>query len=156
MGTYNDADGLIRASKGELVTTSQTIVVSGSTQDLFSVEGGLVQWWFFVGHVTTAIANATDFDIDFDPDDDGTDRVLASTLQVDSDVTGTTYALNASNAGALVLSLDIAVNGWFADPITLTTGDIKLTVGGGTGAAGVVKWYAIYTPLDDGAVMIGQ
>ncbi len=156
MSTYNDADGLIRASKGELVTSSQTLVASGATQDLFSVEVGLVQLWFFLGHVTTALPATTDLDVDFDPDDGGSDVALASTLVVDSDVVGETYTLNTTAGGALIVSLDVAYNGWLTTPITLTKGDINLAVSGGTGASGVIKWYAIYTPLDDGAVMIGQ
>ena len=156
MSTYNDADGLVRATYGELVTSTQTIVASGSTQDLFSIEGGLVQMWYLAGHVTTAIAAATDFDLDLDPDDGGSDVALASTLVADSDVIGTIYTLNPTAGGALVATLDVAYNASLAIPITLTTGDLNLAVSGGTGAAGVIKWYLIYTPLDDGAVVIGQ
>jgi len=153
MGTYLDASQLVAASLGQLTKKTATVVASGATDDLFSIDGGPILLHYFAGVVTTAIAANTDFDVDFDPDDGGSNVALASKLVADSDVTGTVYTLNATNGGALVAGTDIGYNGWLADPITFTDGDILLTVTGGTGAAGVIDWYAIWSPLTDGAAL---
>lgn len=127
-----------------------------ASEDLFSVTGRVLITSFH-GHVTVAIPNESiDFDVDFDPDDGGSDVALASTLVVDADAAGTWYTLNPTAGGALVEELDAAYGVALEAPIALTAGDIKLVVsGGGTvGTAARVAWGLTYIPLSaDGAVV---
>jgi hypothetical protein len=129
---------------------------TGESQDLFTVDGGQVLLFGFVGYVTVAIPNVSlDFDLAHDPDDGGTDVVLATLLAVDNDPVGTFYTLNTTAGGALVEGLDRALNAKLATPLLLDPGDIKLNVaGGGTvGTTARVRWDAVYAPWDDGATL---
>lgn len=149
MATYRDPVEIRHAGGFTVAKKTATVVASGSSDDLFEITGGPVLVRLFAGHVTTAIAANTDFDIVLDPTDGGSDVTLASTLAVDSDVTGSTYTLNTTANGALVVDLDEAYNAWLATPIFLVPGMIELDVAGGTGAAGVVDWYCGWVPVDD-------
>lgn len=127
---------------------------TGVSADLFSVDGGQVLLTGFFGYVTVAVPNVSlDFDLALDPDDGGTDVVLASLLAVDNKPAGTYLRLNTTAGGALVDSLNVAYGAALAVPIALDAGDIKLNVAGG-GAIGTtcrVKWVAHYVPLDASA-----
>lgn len=129
---------------------------TGVSEDLFSVDGGQVLLVGFVGYVTVAIPNVSlDFDLAHDPDDGGTDVVLATLLAVDNDPVGTFYTLNTTAGGALVEGLDRALNAKLATLLLLDPGDIKLNVAGGgsVGTTARVRWDAIWVPWDDGAAL---
>lgn len=153
MGTHNDGAQIKLAALGFQTEKTAAVAASGSSADLFSVDGGLVALLGLVGHVETVLPAATDLDVDFDPDDGGTDVVLSTIVEADTAATGTTFALNSTNGGALIETLDIAHNFLLADPILLTNGDIKLTVAGGTGDGGSIHWYAFWLPVDEGAAL---
>lgn len=153
MSQYLEGAAVRTAALGNRAKKTATVVASGATDDLFSVDGGAVWLLGLVGIVTTALGANTDLDIDFDPDDGGSNVALSSTLVADSDVTGTIYAMNSTNGGAVVAGTDVAYNGLLADPVLLTAGDILLTVTGGGGGTGVIDWYAIWLPLEDGATL---
>lgn len=124
-------------------------------KDLFSVDGGRVFITSFVGEVTTVIGGGSqDIGLHFDPDDGGSNVVLAdeaTPLVIDADATGTFYTLNATAAGDAVEELDVAYGAKLAKPILLGLGDIVLD---GTGTeTGAIKWTLTYIPLDDGAVV---
>lgn len=139
------------ASFGHVVKNSWTVAADSTTTDIFSIDGGPIVLTLFAGVVTTAIGANTDFDIVLDPDDGGSNIDIASTLAVDSDVTGSLYTLNATAGGALVADLDLGYNALLNGAIAalVVEGDIAVTVGGGGGGAGVVDWYLGYIPLDD-------
>lgn len=124
-------------------------------QDLFSVDGGAVMLTGFLGRVTTEIgAGSQDFAVHLDPDDGGSNVILADAstpLAVDGDVVGTLYTLNPTAAGDLVATTDVAYNAKLATPIVLQPGDIVLDVTGTE--AGSVEWWVFYVPLDDGAAV---
>lgn len=130
---------------------------TGVSADLFSIDGGSVLITSFYGYVSVAIPNVSlDFDLALDPDDGGTDVVLASLLAVDNVATGTYLQLNTTAAGALVASVDVAYNARLATPIVMDVGDIKLNVAGG-GAVGTtarVRWGLTYISLDDTARVV--
>lgn len=119
-------------------------------QDLFSVDGGRVILLGLLGNVTVAVGGGSqDIELDFDPDDGGSNVALSTTLLIDGDVVGTTYTLNTTAGGALIESLDVAYNAILATPIVLPEGDIVLDVTGTE--AGEIEWDLIYAPLDNGA-----
>jgi hypothetical protein len=142
----------------QLRTLTQGILVSRATatvaadQDLFSIDGGRIILLGFIGEVTTAIgAGSQDLEIDFDPDDGGSNVALSTLVLVDAAPTGQYFTLNTTAGGALVSTLDVAYNAILATPIVLGAGDIVLDVTGTE--AGSVKWDLLYVPLDNGAVV---
>jgi len=155
MSTYNDPVEIRKAALGLQVEKTAAVAASGSATDLFSVDGGSIWLLGLIGDVETVLVADTDLDIDFDPDDGGTDVALSTTLVADSDPTGTLYTLNSAltGGGIGIESLDVAYNGMFASPFFLTVGDIKLTSGGGGAGGGSIHWYAYWLPADAGGVL---
>jgi hypothetical protein len=143
------AQGII----GNVVTKVAAVPASGSSVDLFTVDGGSVLLLGFYGDVETALVADTDLDMAHDPDDGGTDVALATVLVADSDPTGTLYTLNPTAGGILLETLDVTYNARLASPITLTVGDIKLNSAGGGAGGGSIRWYAAWIPWDDGATL---
>jgi hypothetical protein len=157
MSVHYDADNIRAISLGLRVRRATALPpASGASQDLFTVDGGQVLLIGLVGYVTVAIPNESiDFDLALDPDDGGSDVVLATLLAVDNSAIGSFFSLNTTGGGALVASLDISRNARLAAPILLDPGDIKLNVAGG-GAIGTtarVRWDAVYVPWDDEATL---
>lgn len=157
MSVYINGESVRAAALGIKVEKTAAVPASGSTDDLFSVDGGAVILLGLVGVVETALPADTDLSIQFDPDDGGSDVDLADSstpLVADSDVTGTIYTLNTTAAGDLVAGTDVGYNGLLATPITLAdSGDIKLTSAGGGAGGGSIHWYVIYVPLETGAAI---
>lgn len=157
MAQYNAGGQIRKAALGLTAETTAAVPASGSTDDLFTVDGGAVILLGFVGIVETALPANTDLSIQFDPDDGGSDVDLADSstpLVADSDVTGTVYTLNTTAAGDLVAATDVGYNGLLATPITLAdSGDIKLTSAGGGAGGGSIHWYCIWLPLETGATV---
>ena len=155
MSTYNDGQQIRKTVFGNLVEKTAAVAASGSATDLFSVDGGSVWLIGLVGDVETVLVADTDIDIDFDPDDGGTDVALSTVLVADSDPTGTLYTLNSAltGGGIMIETLDVAYNAIFASPIFLTVGDIKLTSAGGGAGGGSIHWYAYWLPVDEGAAL---
>lgn len=148
MSVLIQGDEVRAITQGILVERATATIAAD--QDLFSVDGGNIFLLGFMGQVTTLIgAGSQDLEIDFDPDDGGSNVALSTLVAVDADATGTNYTLNTTAGGALVATLDVAYNAILATPIMLPAGDIVLDVTGTE--AGSVKWYALYVPLDDGA-----
>jgi len=143
-----------KVALGELTEKTAAVAASGSSDDLFTVDDGAVIILGLWGIVETALPANTDLDVDFDPDDGGSDVALASTLVADSDVTGTVYTLNTTAGGALVAGTDVGYNGILATPITLAdSGDIKLASSGGGAGGGSIHWYCVWLPLEAGAAL---
>lgn len=138
---------------GPPVHKTAAVPASGSSVDLFTVDGGSVLLTGFFGDVETALVADTDLDLAFDPDDGGTDVAMATVLVADSDPTGTIYRLNTTAGGILIESLDISYNAILVTPIVLTLGDIKLNSAGGGAGGGSIRWYATWVPLDPGAAL---
>ena len=138
---------------GYQVETTAAVVASGSSADLFTVDGGNVWLLGLVGVVETVLVADTDLSIEFDPDDAGADVTLASTLIADSDPTGTVYALNPTAGGALVATTDVGYNTLLATPILLTAGDVKLSSAGAGAGGGSIHWYAQWVAADAAAVL---
>lgn len=151
MTVFIQGDQVRTIQAGIAVTKTAAVAASGSADDLFSIDDGAVILLGLVGEVETALVADTDLDVDFDPDDGGSDVALASTLVADSDAVGTMYTLNSTNGGALVATLDVAYNALLADPIVLQEGDLKLVSSGGGAGGGSIKWTALYIPLETGA-----
>jgi hypothetical protein len=130
---------------------------TGVSEDLFTVDSGPVVLLGFYGYVSVAIPNVSlDFDLALDPDDGGSDSVLASLLAVDNTAVGTFLTLNTTAGSALVAEVDVAYKARLATPIVLDVGDIKLNVAGG-GAVGTtarVSWGAFWVPLTDAATLV--
>jgi hypothetical protein len=125
---------------------------TAADQDLCSIDTGDILLLGLWGKVTTAIGGGSqDFEIDFDPDDGGSNVALSTLLLVDGDVTDTYYTLNTTFGGALVATLDYAPNAMLAAPFVLPVGDIVLDVTGTE--AGSVEWNLVYVPIDAGAVV---
>ena len=125
---------------------------TGVSTDLFSVDGGQVLLTGIWGYVTVAVPAVTlSFQLDHDPDDGGSDVVLASALSASAAPAGTWYRLNTTAAGALVGSVNVSYGTKLAVPIALDAGDIKLTSSGGgaIGTSARVKWGLTYIPIDD-------
>lgn len=142
-------------AKGILgVPVKRATATVAADQDLFSVEGGAVLLTGFLGRVTTAIgAGSQDLELDFDPDDGGSNVALSTLVLVDAAPIGQLFTLNTTAGGALVSTLDVAYNVKLATPILLgQAGDIVLDVTGTE--AGSVEWFAWYVPVDPGAVMV--
>jgi hypothetical protein len=128
---------------------------SGASADLFSITGQVLVTSFF-GRVSVALPADIDFDLALDPDDEGSDVVLATALAVDSDVAGTWYTLNPTAGGILVAELDVAYGVALESPIAMDAGDIKLNVaGGGTiGTTARVHWGLTYVPLSSNGAVV--
>ena len=151
MGTQNDGYQIRLASLGLQTVTAATAVDAAGTTDIFSIDNGLVHLLGLLGHVTTAIPANTDIDVDFDPDDGGSDVVLSTIVVADSDPTGTMYALNSTAGGTLLEDTDVSYNALLATPIVLSSGDLKITGAGGGAGGGAIVWYAWWVPIDEGA-----
>jgi hypothetical protein len=150
MSTWIDPDSVTTVTQGVLVR--RATATTAADQDLFSIDTGRILLVGFMGHVTTAIGGGSqDFEIDFDPDDGGTNVALSTLVAVDADVTGTYYTLNTTFGGALVATLDYAPNFILASPFVLDVGDIVLDVTGTE--AGSVEWDLVYAPIDAGAAV---
>lgn len=126
-----------------------------TTEDIFSIDGGLVVVTGILGLVTVAVPAAHDYSLVFDPDLGGSNITLADTLTVDSDPAGSFYTLNDTVGGALVVSTDIRSFTGMEQPFILEEGDIAwTTAGGGTvGTTTRVRWDIWYWPIDDGATI---
>lgn len=153
MSFSGEGVALLKATHG-FITRRATATIAAD-QDLFSIDSGRVLLVGFCGEVTTAIGGGSqDFAIHLDPDDGGSNVVLADAttpLAVDADEVGTMYTLNTTFAGDLVATLDYAANAILATPLVLKPGDIVLDVTGTE--AGSVKWEAIWLPWDEGATL---
>lgn len=154
MSTLQPFQAFTTSVLGARSVKAAAVPVSGASVDLFSVEGGSVLLTGFYGDVETALVADTDLDLAFDPDDGGSDVAMATVLVADSDPTGTLYALNSTFGSTLLESLDVSVNAFRTLPITLTLGDIKLNSAGGGAGGGLIRWYAFWVPIDDGAVLV--
>jgi len=156
MSVWVDGESVRAAALGIKVEKTAAVAASGSNADLFSIDGGAVEVLELVGVVETALPADTDLDLDFDPDDGGSDVALASTLVADSDVTGTFYTLNTTFGGALVASLDAAAVGLASGNGSIVfsdSGDINLASSGGGAGGGSIHWYCVYVPLETGATV---
>lgn len=148
MSVLNPGDAFTKSVLG--IPVRRAAATIAADQDLFSIDGGLVAVTGFVGRVTVAVgAGSQDIEIDFDPDDGGSNVALSTLLLIDSDPVGTLYTLNATAGGALVEGLDVAYNAALAVPIVMGPGDIVLDVTGTE--AGEIEWYLTYVPITLGA-----
>ena len=148
-----DGASVRAVTQGILVEKTAAVPASGADVDLFTVDTGSVFLLGFWGDVESQLVADTDLSVHFDPDDGGTNRDLATTLEADSDVTGSIYTLNTTAGGALVVDLDIAFNAILEEPIVLTLGDILLTSAGAGAGGGSIHWYVLYAPIDADATM---
>ncbi len=148
-----DGASVRAVTQGILVETTAAVPASGSSVDLFTVDGGSVWLVGFHGDVEVQLVADTDLSIHVDPDDGGTNLDLATTLVADGDVTGSIYTLNPTAGGALVVTLDLAYNAILEDQILLTPGDILLTSAGAGAGGGSIHWYVTYAPIDADATM---
>lgn len=129
--------------------------VTGASEDLFSITGQILMTGFYGLLTSDMSAESIDFDIDLDPDDGGADAALASTIVMDSKVSGTWLTLNATTGGILIASVDIGANLALETPLPLVAGDVKLVVSGGGATNGTVEWGLFWLPLSaDGAVAV--
>ncbi len=159
MGVYNDPGAIRLASFGLVAEKTAAVAATGAKADLFSIEGGAVWLLDLFGIVETALPANTDLDLDFDPDDGGSDVVMASTLVADSDVTGTIYTINTTFGGALIASLDMVAVGLFSGNgaiLVADSGDINLASSGGGAGGGSIHWYARWLPIELGAVLVAS
>lgn len=142
----------VKVSQAEALPPADTV-----SRDIFSIDGGRVLVTGFLGEVTVAIpAQSIDFDFAFDPDNGGSNVVLATALVCDSDVAGTYYVLNDTFGGALVTSTaNYLLNSALEEPFVLGAGDIVWTTtgGGAIGTTARVKWDLWYVPLDSGVTV---
>ena len=122
--------------------------------DLFTIDDGNVILLGFWGEVVTEIgAGSQDIAMHLDPDDGGSNVILADAttpLAIDGDVTGTIITLNTTFGGDFVATLDYATNAMLATPILLVPGDLHLDVTGTE--AGAITWTAVWrTAEKDGS-----
>lgn len=151
MSVWVDGESVRAAALGIKVEKTAAVAASGASDDLFSVDDGAVLILNLYGIVETALPADTDLDVEFDPDDGGTNVTLASTLVADSDPTGTTYTLNGTFGGALVAGLDAQDGDAGGSVLIADSGDIVLASSGGGAGGGSIHWYLIYVPLETGA-----
>lgn len=152
MGVLNDSDAFVPFGTGGLKVHRPTATVAAD-QDLFSCDGAVLLTGL-LGRVTVAIgAGSQDLELDFDPDDGGSNVALSTLVLVDAAPVGQLFTLNATAGGALVSALDVAYGAILATPIVLgQAGDIVLDVTGTE--AGSVEWWAWYVPIDLGATLV--
>jgi hypothetical protein len=150
MSVLNNGDAFLKATVG--IPVRRAAATIAADQDLFSIDGGLVAVTGFVGRVTVAVGGGSqDIEIDFDPDDGGSNVALSTLLLIDADPVGTNYTLNTTAGGALVEGLDVAYNAILATPIVMGPGDIVLDVTGTE--AGEIEWVLTYVPITLGATV---
>jgi hypothetical protein len=124
--------------------------------DLFSITGQVLVTAFF-GRVTAAMpAESIDLDLFLDPDDGGSNVVLATALVCDSDPVGTWYTLNPTAGGVLIAELDVAYGVHLEAPIAMDAGDIVLstTGSGAIGTTARVSWGLTYVPLSSNGAVV--
>lgn len=156
MSVWVDGESVRAAALGIKVEKTAAVPASGSTDDLFSVDGGAVMILDLYGIVETVLVADTDLSTQFDPDDGGSDVDLsdsATPLVADSDATGTIYTHGATLGADLVASTDVAVKSAIFPLVFADSGDIKLTSAGGGAGGGSIHWYLIYVPLETGAAV---
>lgn len=143
---------------GVQVTKAWTLPASATTQNLFTVAGGLVLLTALVGQVTTVIGStATTLALGLDaPGVGGTLDVdgLGTASTITSQEVGTLITLQASSGvGGAVVVGSLAGSGVFLPtPMVLNSAHITATTSANAGG-GAIKWYAQYVPLDTGATV---
>ncbi len=148
MSTWVDPATVTTVTQGTLVRRATATVAAD--QDLFSIDTGDILLLGLWGKVTTQIGGGSqDLEIDFDPDDGGSNVALSTTLLCDGDITDTYYTLNPTFGGVMIATLDFAAHAMFTVPFVLPIGDIVLDVTGTE--VGSVEWNLIYAAIDAGA-----
>ncbi len=149
MAQYLPASAFQNFPLGIVVHRAATTIAAD--HDIYSIDNGVVLLTGLLGHVTVAIENNTDMELDLDPDDGGSNVTLSTILAIDSDVTGTMYTLHTTFGGVMIATLDYAINASLEVPISLVPGDIVFDeAGAGTGE---IEWWLTYVPLDKAATV---
>ena len=146
MSTLINSTEIREIALGRIATKSITQAGAG-TQNVFTVAGGAVLITSLFGRVTTAITVA------------GTTKLSANpTLGTTVDLcTATDLGTTDTVAGEIVVPVKGASIALGANVVTprgtvVETGVVEHTVA--TGGDGVIKWYATWIPLDDGATLV--
>lgn len=140
---------------GQVRVITKSSVMTGTTDDLFDVQGGAIEIISFAGQVTTAMAgNPGDMSIEYDADAGAAyDGDFSTSVTVDTAGEGDWLRFsNAIDEGVLDLTANVGAGQslhWFCPE-----GMIEQTLTStGTGA---VKWYMIYRILDPGTRVVAQ
>ena len=119
-----------------------------ASMDLWSTNG-MVEIHEIIGIVATVIqTQATTIQLQFDPDDGGTDVDLcAAGTDATADAVGTIYRLTKDFSEDIIALLDaMEATDIQAPPIILSqAGDIKVAYG--ATSTGVINWYCKYKPI---------
>lgn len=163
MTTIIQGDELRNIALGRYTKGKTSTITADATHQIFTVAGGEVLITALWGKVTTAITDAgEDFTLQADPTTGDATTIVASTdLGTTDTAAGTTLGVNTfladpATSGAAE-SLIFAKGGRALRDIVVTTGEIELVVGAGSGSEdGVVEWYCTWVPLTDGATLVAS
>ena len=147
------AFAVVRSYDQDVRTISMSTVMTGQTDQMFTVSGGAIEIISMFGQVTTIIASTPgnitiEFDSAVDPNyDAGFSIAVALANGSLGDVITFGAITNSENAGILTVNENASYPlSWFC-PI----GEIEQKLSG-TGT-GVIKWYMSYRKLESGSLV---
>jgi hypothetical protein len=139
------------AMKGALVTKASATLPATTTQNLFTISGGLVLVTSIVGVVTTVIqaqANATKLT---SAPTVGTAADLCATLDITGDEAGTLYSITGV-LGDAMLGVNAGAVPDMLKPVIVPAGVIRLSCAATN--TGATRWLMTYIPLETGARVV--
>lgn len=129
-------------------------VLTGTTEDLFSVSGGSIEITGFFGMVTTDIGTAGNLIIELDHADDDYDADFTVLVDVDAVDQGDIMLWKVIAAGVSTMEVTAQVNSSFVISWFCPAGMIEQTTGSGT--TGAITWYMKFIPLEPGVSVVAQ
>ncbi len=143
---------VVRSYDNDVRTVSMTSVMTGSTDQLFTVTGGRIEIISLFGECTVVIASSPgNMTIQLDEaSDPNYDRAFSTVVSINSLGLGDVIRFsNAIDIGILRLTANEGAGqtlSWFCSP-----GEIEQTLSStGTGA---IKWYLSYRKLESGSLV---
>lgn len=162
MGVYEDGHAATLGVYGNLVRSLGKLVVTNSTNSLFTVATGPVVLTSLVGIVSVAIPNTASLTakLVYTPTGGSVADLTAATA-ITNDAIGTHYTLpvtalvtdDMSELSAAVGVPDVTYGLNSHIDKVLRPGVLGLTVSNHTSTPGAVDWYLTYLPLGAGAVV---
>lgn len=151
MGTYHPTtrEAIGDIAFGMCVQRAAADLPAGTSDDLFTISGGLVRL-YIVGEVTTVIeTQLNNTNLEFLPSAaTGARNDLCAALDITGDVVGTLYTITGTAGDPMN---DSGTAGWDIqrDPIIIAPGTIELHCSATN--TGQVKWTVWYVPVEPAA-----
>lgn len=157
MSTYVDGTSLRKVLLGNLVQGQTATITADGTFQLFTVAGGEVLITALWMKVTTAISDAgEDIALQFDPTTGTTTAMTQNSGDIGTGgvAAGDLILFSEDNDGASAPGILAGGGGGMPLQTVVTTGEIELVVGAGSGSEdGVIVPYCTYIPLTTGATV---